>query len=98
VLLALVVATRFGSFVLTVRLVRAGRQREQVPVVAAAACVLSVFGLIAAASGSLTGLAGSRLASEAVIAFGYLALVRRRPAGSSTVVAGESESDVRVSG
>jgi O-antigen/teichoic acid export membrane protein len=81
VLLALVIATRFGSFVLTVPLVRAGRQREQVPVVAAAALVLAVLGPIAAASGSLTGLAGSRLASEAVIALGYLALVRRRPSG-----------------
>jgi O-antigen/teichoic acid export membrane protein len=80
-LLALVIATRFGSFVLTVPLVRAGRQREQVPVVAAAAFVLAVLGLLAAASGSLTGLAGSRLASEIVIAAGYLVLVRRRPAG-----------------
>ena len=79
--LAIVIATRFGSFVLTVPLVRAGRQREQVPVVAAAAAVLAVFGLVAAASGSLTGLAGSRLASEVVIAVGYLALVRRRPSG-----------------
>jgi glycosyltransferase involved in cell wall biosynthesis/O-antigen/teichoic acid export membrane protein len=85
VLLAIVVATRFGSFVLTVRLVRAGRQREQVPVVAAAAGVLAVFGLIAAASGSLTGLAGSRLASEAVIALGYLMLVRRGGPGRSLV-------------
>jgi O-antigen/teichoic acid export membrane protein len=83
VLLALVIATRFGSFVLTVRLVRAGRQREQVPVVAAAALVLAVLGPIAAASGSLTGLAGSRLATEAVIAVGYLALVRRPAAASS---------------
>src|SRR5919205_878309 len=83
VLLALVIATRFGSFVLTVRLVRAGRQREQVPVVAAAALVLAVLGPIAATSGSLTGLAGSRLATEAVIAVGYLALVRRPAAASS---------------
>jgi O-antigen/teichoic acid export membrane protein len=80
VLLAATIATRFSSFVLTVPLVRAGRQREQVPVIAAATAVVSVLGLIAAASGSLTGLAGSRLASEGVIALGYLALVRRRPA------------------
>jgi glycosyltransferase involved in cell wall biosynthesis/O-antigen/teichoic acid export membrane protein len=84
-LLALVIATRFGSFVLTVPLVRAGRQREQVPVVAAAALVLAVLGPIAAASGSLTGLAGSRLASEAVIALGYLMLVRRGRSARSLV-------------
>ena len=77
VLLALVIFTRFGSFVLTVPLVRAGRQREQVPVVAAATAVLAVFGVVAAAAGSLTALAGSRLASEAVIVVGYLTLVRR---------------------
>src|SRR5205814_117697 len=51
ILLALVIATRFGSFVLTVPLVRAGRQREQVPVVAAATAVLTVLGLVAAISG-----------------------------------------------
>src|SRR5919199_3150786 len=67
ILLALVIFTRFGSFVLTVPLVRAGRQREQVPVVAAATAILTVLGLVAAASKSLTGLAGSRLASEVVI-------------------------------
>jgi O-antigen/teichoic acid export membrane protein len=77
VLLALVIAMRFGSFVLTVPLIRAGRQREQVPVVAAAVVALTVLGLLAAASGSLAGLAGSRLASEAVILVGYLWLVRR---------------------
>jgi O-antigen/teichoic acid export membrane protein len=82
-LLALVIATRFCSFVLTVPLVRAGRQREQIPVVAAATVVLTALGLFAAASGSLTGLAGSRLASEAVIAVGYFALVRRRPRGET---------------
>ncbi|HEX6702437.1 MAG TPA: glycosyltransferase [Gaiellaceae bacterium] len=83
VLLALVIATRFSSFVLTVPLVRAGRQREQVPVVAAAAAILAVLGPLAAVAGSLTALAGSRLASEAVIAVGYLALVRRRPSRPS---------------
>ena len=77
-LLALAIATRFGSFVLTVPLIRAGRQREQVPIVAAAVVVLGAAGLLAAASGSLAGLAGSRLASEAVIFGGYLWLVRRR--------------------
>jgi hypothetical protein len=77
-LLALVIATRFGSFVLTVPLIRAGRQREQVPIIAAAVGVLTVVGLLAAASGSLTGLAGSRLASEAVILVGYFWLGRRR--------------------
>jgi polysaccharide biosynthesis protein PslH len=82
-LLAAVIATRFGSFVLTVPLVRAGRQREQVPIVAAATVVLAVLGPIAASSGSLTGLAGSRLASEVVIVLGYLALVRRGPSSRS---------------
>jgi O-antigen/teichoic acid export membrane protein len=84
-LLALVVATRFGSFVLTVPLVRAGRQREQVPIIAAAAVVLAVLGPIAAASGSLIALAGSRLASEAVIALGYLALGRRGRLGTAAL-------------
>lgn len=76
-LLACVIVVRFVVLVLGVDIVRAGRQRDQVPMLATAGAVLAVGAAIAATSDSLTGLAAARLASEVVLAGGF-ALVANR--------------------
>jgi len=79
VLLAFVIVVRFAVLILGVDIVRAGRQREQVPMLGAAAAVLAVGASIAASADSLTGLAAARLASEVVLVGGFAFLVRRAP-------------------
>jgi polysaccharide biosynthesis protein PslH len=75
-----VIVTRFGALMLHVDVLRAGRQRDEIPVLFASAAVLAVFGIIAASADSLTGLAGARLASELLIAAGFVVIRRRGPA------------------
>jgi glycosyltransferase involved in cell wall biosynthesis/O-antigen/teichoic acid export membrane protein len=76
-LFALVIVSRFVALVLNVDILRAGRQREEVPVLAVASLVLAVGAGVATAAGSLTGLAGARLASELITVMGYAAIARR---------------------
>ncbi len=73
------IVVRFAVLILGVDIVRAGRQREQVPMLGAAAAVLAVGASIAASADSLTGLAAARLASEVVLVGGFAFLVRRAP-------------------
>ena len=80
-----VIVTRFGALMLHVDVLRAGRQRDEIPVLFASAGVLAVFGIIAASADSLTGLAAARLASELLIAVGFLVIRRRGPARGLTV-------------
>src|SRR5919202_716315 len=80
-LFAVVIGLRFAALVLTVEILRAGRQRDELPVLAVASAVLAVGAVLAARSGSIAGLAGARLASEAITAVGYFALARRSSAG-----------------
>lgn len=75
VLLAIVIVLRFVVLVFTVDIVRAGRQREQVPYLLASATVLAIGAAIAASADSLTGLALARFASEALLAGGLALLV-----------------------
>ncbi|MDX6674762.1 MAG: polysaccharide biosynthesis protein PslH [Solirubrobacteraceae bacterium] len=79
-----VIVTRFGALMLHVDVLRAGRQRDEIPVLFASAAVLAVFGIIAASADSLTGLAGARLASELLIAAGFVVIRRRGPARALT--------------
>ena len=76
-LFALVVASRFVALVYNVDVLRAGRQRDEIPVLGLASLALATGGALAAAEGSLTGLAGSRLASELIIVVGYVLIARR---------------------
>jgi glycosyltransferase involved in cell wall biosynthesis/O-antigen/teichoic acid export membrane protein len=80
-----VIVTRFGALMLHDDVLRAGRQRDEIPVLFASAGVLAVFGIIAASADSLTGLAGARLASELLIAAGFVVIRRRGPARALTV-------------
>lgn len=80
-----VIVTRFGALTLHVDVLRAGRQRDEIPVLFASAGVLAVFGIIAASADSLTGLAGARLASELLIAVGFVVIRRRGPAPGLTL-------------
>jgi glycosyltransferase involved in cell wall biosynthesis len=75
-----VIVLRFAALVLNVEILRAGRQRDEIPVLAVASVVLAVGAVVAARSASIAGLAGARLASEAITAVGYFALARRAPA------------------
>jgi glycosyltransferase involved in cell wall biosynthesis len=68
---------RFSALVLNVEVLRAGRQRDEISIFALASLALAIGGGFAAAEGSFTGRAGSRLASELIIAAGYVLLVRR---------------------
>jgi polysaccharide biosynthesis protein PslH len=85
-----VIVTRFGALMFHVDVLRAGRQRDEIPVLFASAAVLAVFGIIAASADSLTGLAGARLASELLIAAGFLMIRRRGPASAPTAPEPES--------
>ena len=76
-LLGLVIVTRFGSLTVHVDLVRSGAQRAEVPVLFASAVLLGVGSGIGAAAGSLTAIAAARLASEVLIAGGFLAIRSR---------------------
>jgi glycosyltransferase involved in cell wall biosynthesis/O-antigen/teichoic acid export membrane protein len=79
-LFAVVIVLRFAALVLNVEILRAGRQRDEIPVLAVSSLVLAGGAVAAAHASSITGLAGARLASEAIIAAGYLALAGRGPA------------------
>ena len=83
-LFGLVIVTRFGALMVHVDILRAGRQRDEVPVLFAGAALLAVFGAVAASAGSLTGLAGARLASELLIAGGFVLVRRRGPSPART--------------
>jgi polysaccharide biosynthesis protein PslH len=79
-LFALVIVARFVALVADVDVRRAGRQRDEIPILGLASLVLALGGALAAAEGSLTGLAGARLGSELIVAAGYVLLARRAPA------------------
>jgi glycosyltransferase involved in cell wall biosynthesis/O-antigen/teichoic acid export membrane protein len=81
-LFSLVIVLRFAALVLNVEILRAGRQREEIPVLFVATIALAVGGTVAARAASIAGLAGARLASEAITAAGYFALTRRGPSGA----------------
>ena len=72
-----VIVTRFGSLTAHVDIIRAGRQRSEVPVLWISAAVLVVASAIAAIADSITGLALARLASEVAIALGFIRLHRQ---------------------
>src|ERR687885_2193531 len=69
-LFAVVIVLRFAALVLNVDILRAGRQRDEIPVLAVASAVLAIGAVLAARSASIAGLAGTRLASEAITAAG----------------------------
>jgi polysaccharide biosynthesis protein PslH len=97
VLFALVVVARFGTLVLNVDVLRAGRQRDEIPVLGVASLVLAAGGGLAAAAGSLTALAGSRLVSELITASGYAFIARRasaRPRRAPAAETGPAEPPV----
>jgi hypothetical protein len=68
---------RAASLIWNVTIVRAGRQREEIPFVALAAVALAVGATIAARADSITSLAVARLISEVIIAGGFLFLSTR---------------------
>lgn len=87
-LLGVMMVARGAALVLNVSIVRAGRQREELPYVVLAGVVLAVAAAFAAHAHSLTGLAAARLGSEALIAaaFFWLSLrpsLRKRDTGRS---------------
>lgn len=77
ILLAVLIPVRFAGYVQSIDLVRAGRQAARIPVLVVALAVLLVGGIVGWRTGSLTWLAGLRLASEAVVTLGFLYLARR---------------------
>src|SRR5919197_259767 len=88
-LFAVVIVVRFAALVLNVEILRAGRQRDEIPVLAVASVVLAVGAVVAALTASVSCLAGARLASEAITAAGYLVLARRLPRGQAVPAAGK---------
>jgi O-antigen/teichoic acid export membrane protein len=80
-LFALVIPIRSLSSAFGIEIVRSGRQARRIPVVAAAGVILLAGAAAAATSGSITGLAAARLASEIVIVLGYrtILLINGRP-------------------
>jgi O-antigen/teichoic acid export membrane protein len=89
-LFGVLIVVRFVSFSLSTRIVRAGRQRRQIPVLAIAAVVLAGGALVGALAESIIALAAVRLASELVLLVGYARLMREeagvpaRPAAASS--------------
>jgi O-antigen/teichoic acid export membrane protein len=77
-LFALVIPIRSLSSAFGIEIVRSGRQAKRIPVVAGAGVVLLAVAATSAVSGSITGLAAGRLASEIVIVLGYGAILRKR--------------------
>src|SRR5919109_187428 len=88
-LFALVVVARFVALVFNVEVLRAGRQRDEIPILGLASLALALGGALAAAAGSLTGLAGARLGSEVIIAVGYVLLAPRASAQPAPALADE---------
>jgi O-antigen/teichoic acid export membrane protein len=75
-LFAVVIPIRSLSSAFGIEIVRSGRQARRIPVVAGAGVVLLAGAATAAVSGSITGLAAARLASEIVIVLGYRTILR----------------------
>src|ERR671924_359629 len=88
-LFALVVVARFVALVFNVEVLRAGRQRDEIPILGLASLALALGGALAAAAGSLTGPARARLRSEVIIAVGYVLLARRASAQPAPALADE---------
>jgi O-antigen/teichoic acid export membrane protein len=76
-LFALVIPIRSLSSSFGIELVRSGRQAKRIPIIAGAGVVLLAGAATAAVSGSITGLAAARLASEIVIVLGYRTILRK---------------------
>lgn len=76
-LLALLIPVRFAGYTVSVEIVRAGRQVARIPVLVVATLILVAGAIVGWQSGSLTWLAGFRLASEVAITLGFLYLARR---------------------
>jgi O-antigen/teichoic acid export membrane protein len=77
VIFGITMVVRAASLIWNVTIVRAGRQREEIPFVALAAVALAVGATIAARADSITSLAVARLVSEVIIAGGFLFLSTR---------------------
>lgn len=71
-----VIAIRTCTFVLTVDIIRAGRQRARIPVSIVAGVVLLIGATLAGEARSLSWLATARLVAETVVLAGYGLLVR----------------------
>jgi len=84
-LCSVMIVARFGALVLNVDILRAGRQREQIPIVAVAAGVLVAGAIVAALAHSITGVASARLLSEVLIAVGFVTVSRLAPRRFPTV-------------
>jgi O-antigen/teichoic acid export membrane protein len=82
-LLAVTVIVRAASLVLNVSIVRAGRQREEIPFVTLGGIALAAGATIAARAESLTGLAAARLGSEIIIVAGFVLLSLRPPVSAN---------------
>ena len=81
-LFAGVIVARFVTLVLNVEILRAGRQRDEIPVLGLAAVLLGGGGVFAASANSIDALAAVRLTSELVIAGGYMLVSLRPPLGA----------------
>jgi O-antigen/teichoic acid export membrane protein len=81
--LSLAVLVRFGSFVFSVDIIRAGRQRARLPVELAAAAVLGAFAVVGAIDDSLSVLALGKLVGELVILGGYGRIARLHGRGEA---------------
>jgi hypothetical protein len=73
----LVIPIRCVSFVLTVDIIRAGRQAARIPYLVTAMGVLAVGGVIGLTTHSLEALVVFRVLSEVTLMLGYSAIVRR---------------------
>src|ERR671923_247511 len=88
-LFALVVVARFVALVFNVEVLRAGRQRDEIPILGLASLALALGGALAAAAGALTGLARGRPRGGGIIAAGYVLLARRASAQPAPALADE---------
>jgi O-antigen/teichoic acid export membrane protein len=76
-LLALLIPVRFAGYAMSVDIVRAGRQAARIPVLVGATLILVAGAIVGWQTGSLSWLAGFRLASEVAITLGFVYLGRR---------------------
>lgn len=75
-LFAILIPVRFGSYVVSVDLVRAGRQAARIPVLVVGMLFLLAGAIVGWRTDSVTWLAGFRLASEAAVTLGFLYVAR----------------------
>jgi O-antigen/teichoic acid export membrane protein len=75
-LFALIIPVRFFSFTQAVDIMRAGRQRDRVPVLVTSMVVLALGAVVGAKTGSLSALAASRLGAESLLALGYFYIAK----------------------